>query len=399
MSALGRTGRSVPPLAIGVLVYGLTVLSMATIGVIVPSMMRYCADLHASPEELGFALAMFSLPSATLGMFGGLVDRFGYCRTIIISGCMAALADILIYASDSLLALDLGLLLTGLAFTGTSIACPAYLMNTLEGADRARSVSLWSTYGPTGYAIGLLLSAPFAAGPSWRAPLLIAALGLAVLTVVAFFIIPHDGAPADDELPSWQSQARDVIGMAGNRDFMRLAFALGVPTAISYGTGIAAPSYISATYGVSIGSSSALVAIAKIAAMVLGGLAIGQMIARDMSIHRLFGVTALLGIFAQIMLFAPLAGVSFAFAALIIWLFAVSGISATSMMLLPVISPDPTKRALAAGLIGQVMSLLCFIAPPLYLSLHWWGSFIVIAVIGLLFGFVALPRARSVMAV
>ncbi|HWI87432.1 MAG TPA: MFS transporter [Sphingomonas sp.] len=383
------------PLVIGILVYLLTILSMATVGAVVTTMMRFCADIHATPVELGVAISMFSLPSATLGIFGGLINRFGHRRTIIISGLVAAMNDVLIYLSGSLLALDLGLLLTGLAFTGASIASPAYLMNMLDGADRARAVSLWSTYGPTGYAIGLLLAAPFTTGDNWRMPLLIAGALLAVFSVAAAFILPRDAPATSTEALSGREQVRDVIHMLGDRHFVRLAFALGVPTAISYGTGIAAPSYISTTYGVSIGSSAAMVAAAKIAAMIMGGVMIGQLLARNMSIHRLFGITALLGIVAQIMLFAPFFGVGVAFTALIMWLFAVSGISATTMMMVPAVNPDPSKRALAVGLIGQVMSLLCFVAPPLYLSLHWWGSFILIAVTGLLFGFAILPRPKS----
>lgn len=394
MMATGPSASPHRPLAIGILVYLITILSMATVGVVVPTMMRFCTEIQATPAELGLAISMFSLPSATLGIFGGLVNRFGHRRTIIVSGLMAAVADVLIYFSGSLLALDLGLLLTGLAFTGTSIASPAYLMNTLEGADRARAVSLWSTYGPTGYAIGLLLAAPVAAGDSWRMPLLVAGALLAISSMAALLVLPREAPIADGRLQSLREQASDVMRMVGDRHFLRLAFALGVPTAISYGTGIAAPSYISTTYGVSIGSSAAMVAAAKIAAMVMGGVMIGHLLARNMNIHRLFGITALFGLVAQILLFAPFFGVGVAFTALIGWLFAVSGISATSMMLLPVVSPDPAKRALAAGLIGQVLSLLCFVAPPLYLSLHWWGSFILIAVAGLLFGFAILPRPK-----
>ena len=383
------------PMLIGIIVYLLTILSMATVGAIVPSMMRICASMHATPAEVGIAISMFSLPSALLGVLGGRIDRFGHVRTLLYSGAVAVAADLMIYFSSSLLTLDFGLLITGLAFTGISIAAPAYLMNTLDGADRARAISLWSTYGPTGYAVGLIIAAPFTTSERWQLPLLVAGSLLAACTIAAWIILPSDNHAAWNSVAATpREQARDVIRMLFRQDFARLAFAFSVPTAISYGTGIVAPSFISQTYGVSIGSSAVVVATAKIAAMVLGGVAVGHMLARNMNIHRLFGTTILVGLVAQILLFAPLAGVGVAVAGLIIWLFALSGISATSMMLLPAVSPDPSKRALAAGLIGQVMSLLCLIAPPLYFSLHWWGGFVIIALVGLLFGFAILPGQR-----
>lgn len=173
----------------------------------------------------------------------------------------------------------------------------------------------------------------------------------------------------------------------------RLAFAVGLPTAISYATGIIAPSYIADIHHLTIGYSAVLVAVAKIIAMILGGLIFGQLIAINVDIRHLFAATALIGLAAQIVLFMPAAGVVLSTLALVLWLFAVSGLLASGMMLVPVLSPDPARRALATGLVCQVTSLLCFVSPPLYFMVTRWEILVGTAAIGLSAAYLLLPRS------
>jgi predicted MFS family arabinose efflux permease len=369
-------------------VYLMSIACMGTVGAVVPSMAALGTRFAASPAEIALALSMFSLPSALLGILGGWIDRFGYRRTLLVSSILAAIAHICLYAAPSLIALDLAFLLSGIAYTGISIAAPAYLMNVLDGAERARGVSIWATYGPAGYAVGLVLAAPFAMGEHGLTSLLLA-LGLQLLgTGLALAVLPAD-RPPDPETDAGQPSAPPlgIRHILANRRLIALALAVGLPTAISYGTGIVAPSYIAEVHHVTIASSAVLVAIAKIVAMIVGGVVVGQLLAKNIDINRLFAMAGLLGVLAQALLFFPGGAVEFAILGLTLWLFAVSGMLASGMMLIPVLSPDPTRRALATGLTCQVASLLCFVSPPLYFLLPSWALLVALAAAGLLLGY------------
>jgi len=67
---------------------------------------------------------------------------------------------------------------------------------------------------------------------------------------------------------------------------------------------------------------SASVALAKLAAMIIGGLSMGFLLSRAIAPRVLFSVMAVIGLIAQALLFLPAHGILLATAALIVWLFA-----------------------------------------------------------------------------
>src|SRR5688572_13367604 len=83
-------------LTLTALAYFPGVLSMMTVGVVVPFISTLCATFEASPAELGLAIALFSLPTAVLATIGGgLIDRYGVRRSLLLAGSVAAIASFL----------------------------------------------------------------------------------------------------------------------------------------------------------------------------------------------------------------------------------------------------------------------------------------------------------------
>jgi len=103
---------------------------------------------------------------------------------------------------------------------------------------------------------------------------------------------------------------------------LRLGLAVALPNALSYGTSLAAPSYLARVHHLSLATSSASVALAKLAAMIIGGLSMGYLLSRAMAPRRLFAAMAVIGLIAQSLLFLPARGIALATAALVVWLFA-----------------------------------------------------------------------------
>jgi hypothetical protein len=138
------------------------------------------------------------------------------------------------------------------------------------------------------------------------------------------------------------------------------------------------------------------VALAKIVAMVVGGLSMGYLLSRAVSTTLLFAIMAAIGAVAQVVLFLPASGMTLATAGLILWLFAFGGMSGGAMTLLPGVAPDPARSGAASGLINQFISAASFAAPPTWLALQDGVHFMGLAAVCLLFSLIALPGSPAV---
>ena len=174
---------------------------------------------------------------------------------------------------------------------------------------------------------------------------------------------------------------------------------MALPNALSYGTSLAAPSYLARVHEISLATSSATVALAKIVAMVVGGLSMGYLLSRAMSTTLLFAIMAAIGAVAQVVLFMPASGITLATAGLIVWLFAFGGMSGGAMTLLPSVARDPARSGAASGLLNQCISVASFAAPPTWLALHDGVQFMGLAMMCLVLSLIALPASSAVTAV
>lgn len=382
------------PAIITAAVYALSVFAMATVGAVVPLMARYSADLSVSKSAIGLAIALFSVPTALVATIGGgIVDRVGLRPSLIVAAILMIGGDLLVYMATSVAALYAGMLLSGGGYSIVAVGAPAMLMASTDGKARTRAMSFWSTYAPTGFAVGLLIAAPFADGAHWREVQLCHAALLVAAMVLALFALPSIRDTAS-------SQAREPVSLQGLlavcRDVRLLALALAaaIPNAISYGTSLVTPSYFASVHHVSLAASASSVAFAKIFAMMLGGVAVGHLLVRGLPGRSLFVGIVLMGMVAQTLIYLPASPFLLAIAALIVWLFAFGGISGTVMALLPTLVPDPRRSAAASGVVNQAISICSFLTPSLYFSFDRWTAFVGLALVGLTLCIFILPIGR-----
>ena len=374
------------------------VLSMMTVGIVVPFIATLSRDLHATPAELGLAIALFSMPTAILATVGGgLIDRYGLRRSMLLAGGTSAIASLLGSYASSLLALDGAMLLSGLGFGGICVSAPSLLIRTLnEGPSRIRAMSFLSTFAPTGYAAGLLLAVPFVTEGHWSTALRTHGVVMILMTLAMARFVPHVAGNSNSKREPAGKTLGQMLSILREPRALRLGLAVALPNALSYGTSLAAPSYLARVHDMSIAASSATVALAKLAAMIIGGLSMGYLLSRQVSTSLLFGVMAAIGAFAQIMLFLPSSGITVATGALILWLFAFGGMAGGAMTLLPSVARDPSRSGAASGLINQFISAASFAAPSTWLALHDGVHFMMLACACLLISLIALPAASRV---
>jgi len=376
--------------ALTAMAYLPAVLCMMTIGVVVPFIDTLTRDLGVSHAQIGLSIALFSVPTAILATISGsLIDRYGVRLSILVAIAISLLGSALASRAPSLLWFDGAMLLCGLGFGGTCVGGPCLLIAALEGGARTRAMSFFATFAPTGYAAGLLLAVPFSGTGGWRSALLTHAAILAASFLVLLLCLPRVRYAGTDNRParSWEG----ILSVIRDSRVLRLAVAVALPNVVSYGTSLAAPSYLSRVHHLTIGTSSAAVATAKIIAMVIGGVSIGQLLSRAMSASLLFGMMLVIGVLAQFILFFPGSGITMSTCALVVWLFAFGGMSGGAMALLPNVVRDPARSGAASGLVNQFISVGCFAAPSTWLSMQNWTQYVLLAAGCLLVAFVALP--------
>ncbi len=382
-----------PTLKMTALAYVPAVVAMMTIGVIVPFIDPLAAQLGASRAEIGFAIALFSTPSAVFATVGGgLMDTYGLRRALLLAACVSTAGSFFASRANSLIALDAAMVVAGVGFGALCVGLPCVIMTTLAGGARIRAMSFASTFAPTGYAAGLLLAVPFTTAGAWRDALLLHA---GLMTVVAAGLAlwmpsidlgmrrPHTG----------RQRVAGLLEVFREPRALRLGIAVALPNALSYGTSLAAPSYLARVHHLSLATSSASVALAKLTAMIIGGLCMGYLLSRAVAPRLLFAVMAAVGLAAQALLFLPAQGIALATAALVLWLFAFGGMAGGAMTLLSTVTRDPAQGGAASGLVNQCISLASFAAPSTWLALHDGAQYVSLAAGCLLVSFLALPGA------
>jgi len=375
------------------LIYILTVLAMAFVGAIVPLMDYMQRDLAATPEALGFAVALFSAPSALLaGIGGGLVDRVGARTGLIVGGLLSTVADPMAYAAASIETLDIAFIVAGTGFAAITVAGPALIMGITAGPTRFQAMSVWSTYPPAGLSLGLLVAAPFADAAGWRWTLVLHGVLIAA-TTAAGLALPRPQRAAAQSGAVHGGGLANLVSAFRDLPALRLAFAACLPAAIAYGTTLIVPSYLARAHDLSVSTSSSIVAFSNLAT-ILGGIAAGHLLARNGKPLFLYATTVAAGIASQAMLFAPGGGFPLAIAGLIVWTFTIGGSIAITMALLPHVVRDPARGAAASGLVGQFISAASFLVPGLYFGVLAAGGaleFVALAAVGLIVSLVALP--------
>jgi MFS family permease len=374
-----------------IVIYLYTVFSMAAVGLVIPLTADLSGVIGAPIKTVGLTIAMFSVPSALFATVGGgIIDRVGARPAMIVSALICVLSDAAIVSAHSIPVLNLGLLLAGVGFAGISVAAPAMIVTTMEGPLQVKAMSLWSTYGPTGFALGLVLSAPFAGKPMWWGPLALHAV-LMIATAACGLLLPAPDLSAVRAPTPFGQRLKDLGAVISDFAVLRLAVAVALPAAISYGTSMVAPSYLAKVHDIGIGASSTAVAAAKAVAMILCGLVMGQILTRKVNTLGLFAGLCAAGVLAQVAIFYP--GDSFLGAAggLVVWLFAYGGAAAVGMSLLKSVIRNPAHSGAASGLIGQLISCASFITPGLYFGMQGWMGFIAVAAVGMTITLVALP--------
>ena len=366
------------------LVYLYSLLCAASISKLIPIERDIERAFGTTPEGVGIAISLvsiFSAIGATVG--GGIIDLVGARLSIIIASLVVILADLISFYAKTMFVLDMARVLEGFEFIGIMVAAPALIMATTTGKRRVQAMSLWSTYVPTGFGLGLLLAVPFVGTPQWRWTFLVHG-GLFAAAVSLAGLLPKIPREAIAAKPvSQRSRIKELLSVYGEIGPVRLSISNALLVSVGLGTSTVIPRYFAQTHHVSMATSSAISAFTNLA-MIVGAIVAGFALSRGMRTISLYSAVAVIGVVVGILLYAPWVAFSVAVTMMVLWALTTGVASAALMALLPRVVKDPSRGGAASGLVGQVMAVTNFVTPVIYyhtLASGSWLYFVALVVV------------------
>lgn len=379
------------------LVYIYSILCAASISKLVPIEPQIERQFHTTPAGVGFAISIIALSSifaSTIG--GGIIDRIGARRSIVATSIFLVFCNLLAFFATSMTMLDAARLLEGVEFIGIIVAAPALIMATTTGRRQVQAMTLWSTYTPAGVGLGLLLAVPFAGTSAWRWTFILHGALFALAAAFGWLLpdTPREAAPqfpqaAQRKRPGWT----DFLEIYREWGPWKLSISNALLVGISLGTSTVIPRYFARIHHVSIATVSSILAAGYVP-MIFAGIGAGYLLTRGVRAVSVYIWITIAGIASGLLLYAP--GISFpvAIVAIAVWLPCTGAAVAVLMALLPLVTRDPARGGAAMGLVGQVMAVVNFAMPPIFLGLlgrNNWLDFVALVLAGWILSLAFIP--------
>jgi DHA1 family inner membrane transport protein len=322
------------------------------------------AELQLSLVEATFVVTTFNVLGMLVGVLAGVIsDRYGRRRLALgglallaAGGAMGALAHgfVLLLASR---------FVEGVGFILFAVPAPA-LMSALSrnARERAKALSLWSAYMPTGGTLALLAAPLFIAAASWR----VLWLALAASAVLAAFVLARTVPAGPPARVASLRLVRESLARPGN-----IAMALLFACYVAQWTSVMVwlPTFLAER-----GASTAVAASAT-ALMVLvnapGNLAGGWLLARGVPRGTLVIAACALSALCEIGMLAPFLPGAVRYALVLAFSACAGVIPASIFAGLPVHAPSSQHIATGNGMVLQFSNLGQFFGP---LAIAWIAS-------------------------
>lgn len=165
----------------------------------------------------GYAFAQFLMAP----ILGGLSDRFGRRRVILLSVCGICLNYILLAVAPTLGWILFGRLMAGA--TAANVSCStAYIADVTPPEQRAARFGLVSATFGLGFVLGPAVGG-LIGGHSLRAPFVLSAVMCGLNVIYGFFVLPESLPPAMRRPFSWRrANPVGTLGVIGDDRYLRL---------------------------------------------------------------------------------------------------------------------------------------------------------------------------------
>ena len=329
-----------------------------------PALPQLRAALDLSLVEATFIVTTFNVLGMIVGIFAGMLgDRYGRKRFALTGLALMAAGGVLGAVVDAFVPLLLSRFIEGVGFILFAVPAPA-LMSAMsaDARERAKALSLWSAYMPTGGTLALLAAPLFIAAASWRALWLALAAAAALAAIAVARAVPSMPAARVSSL----RLLVESLARPGN-----VAMALLFACYVAQWTSIMVwlPTFL-AEHGASTAAASAATAL-----MVLvnapGNLAGGGLLARGVPRGALVIGASAIAALCEIGMLSPMLPGAARYALVLVFSACAGVIPASIFAGLPVHARSPQHIATGNGMVLQFSNLGQFFGP---LAIAWIAS-------------------------
>jgi len=329
-----------------------------------PALPQLRGELELSLVEATFIVTTFNVLGMLAGMAAGMLgDRYGRRRLALGGLALLAGGGAMGALAQGFAPLLASRFIEGVGFILFAVPAPA-LMSALsaDARERAKALSLWSAYMPTGGTLALLAAPLFIAAATWRVLWLALAAAAVLAAIVLARTVPAGAAPRVASL----RLVRESLARPGN-----IAMAFLFASYVAQWTSIMVwlPTFLGEH-----GASTATAATAT-ALMVLvnapGNLAGGWLLARGVPRGTLVIAASMIGALCEIGMLAPLLPGALRYALVLAFSACAGVIPASIFAGLPVHAPSSQHIATGNGMVLQFSNLGQFFGP---LAIAWIAS-------------------------
>jgi MFS family permease len=329
-----------------------------------PALPQLRAELELSLVESTFIVTTFNVLGMLVGMLAGMLgDRYGRKRLALTGLGLLAAGGIGGALVSGFLPLLVSRFVEGVGFILFAVPAPA-LMSAMaaDPRERAKALSIWSAYMPTGGTIALLAAPLFIAAWSWRALWVALAIAAALAAGIVARSVPETPKARVGSL----RLVVESLAQSGNIS-MALLFAFYVAQWTSVMVWL--PTFL-AEHGMSTAAASvatALMVLVNAPGNLLGGWLLSRGVPRG---SLIIGASAVAALCEIGMLSAALPG-GVRFGLVLLFSLSVGVIPASIFAGLPVHARSPQHIATGNGMVLQFSNLGQFFGP---LAIAWIAS-------------------------
>jgi len=272
---------------------------MIGFAMVLPLMPYYALKLAATPEQIGFLIASFSIAQLLISpVWGAVSDRYGRRPALLIGLGASAIAYVVFGFANSLWLLFASRIIQG-AGGGTTGVAQAYVADTIKPSDRARALGWLSAASSLGVSLGPVIGS-FAAHWGQEAPGLVAAVLCLLNMIFAWRWLPESrpaGLTVPPRRPIWHA-ALTILQHPG-RPVSRLILIYGAGMlGFSAMTSIL-PLFLNARFGVTEKTIGYFFLYVGALSFVMRSVVLGPVVARigEMGAMRVGTMTLMLGLF------------------------------------------------------------------------------------------------------
>jgi predicted MFS family arabinose efflux permease len=360
-----------PPIAAIVILYGLGLTASMQVGLIGPIAPDLRAGFELSQAEFGLVASLITAAGALCAFPSGIwAARAGLRKSLVLGGVMMVLGALIFATAHVTSLLYIGRLVTSIGYLLIIVGAPSWMAGFGNPKLVAMAMSIWGTFIPVGIALGNWISAAVATWMDWR-------LAVAACTMPVLILLPLLAMLDKPEMVSTRrSVLLGVIGVLKSRAALQVALTFAAFAGATSAALAFMPAMLADNLDIGIALSAGIIGITAIAGNVVGSVAAGAVLGREVPGRTILVLFLPVMAIAISTLFVSTSAM-ISLTALIVFNISQGMVAGTCFALLPGIARAGLSMPALQGMLAQFAEIFVVIVPPfagMMIDHHGWSG-------------------------